>query len=93
MLKEEFEIWSADPLSDATLITVGMHVINLGYLENRPPHFRELSDSGMEESNRMLIELKTAAIIPETDDQDLPDLIDSKAEQANKKKEKAERHW
>ncbi len=91
MLGEEFETWPADPFPDATLITVGMHITHLSYLEDRPPRFTELPDSGTEESNRMLVGLDTAGVISETDDQDLPDLIDSEAERANKKKEKAER--
>ncbi len=91
MLGEEFEMWPADPLPDTTLITVGMHITNLGYLEDGPPRFTELPDGGTEESNRMLVGLDIAAVIPKTDDQDLPDLIDSEAKRANKKKEKAER--
>ncbi len=80
MFREEFETWPANPHSDAPLITFGIHVINLGYLEDGPPCFTELPDSGTEESNRMLVGLDTAAVIPETDDQNLPDLIDSEAE-------------
>ncbi len=64
MLREEFETWLADPLSNATLITVGMHVTNLGYLADRSPRFTDLSDGGMEESNRMSVGLDRAAIIP-----------------------------
>ncbi len=91
MLGEEFKTWPADPLPDATLITVGMHVTNLSYLEDGPPCFTQLPDGGMEESNRILVGVDTAAVIPETNNQDLPDLIDSEAEWVNKKKEKAER--
>ncbi len=91
MLGKEFETWPADPLSDAILITVGMHFTNLGYLEDGPPRFMEFPNGGTEELNRMLVGLDTTAVIPETDNQDLPDLIDSEAERANKKKEKAER--
>ncbi len=39
----------------------------------------------------MLVRLDTAVVIPETNDQDLLDLIDLEVEQANKKKEKVER--
>ncbi len=74
-----------------TLITVGMDVTNLGYLRDGPPHFTKLPDSGTKESNRMLIGLNTAAVIPETNDQDLPNLIDLEVKRAKKKKEKAER--
>ncbi len=91
MLGEEFKTWPADPLPDTILITVGIHVTNLGYLEDRPPHFTELLDGSTKESNKMLVRLDIAAIIPETDNQDLLDLIDLEAEWVNKKKEKAER--
>ncbi len=92
MLGEEFETWPADSLPNMTLIIVGMHIPNLGYLEDGLPHFMELPDSGTEELNRMLVGLNTAVVIPETDDQDLPDLIDLKVERANKKKEKVKRY-
>ncbi len=68
MLGKEFETWPADPLPDTTLNTVGMHVTNIGYLKDGPPRFTELPDGGIEESNKMLVGLNTAAIIPETDD-------------------------
>ncbi len=67
MLREEFEIWPTDPLPDMILITIGMHVTNLGYLKDGPPRFTELLDGGTKESNRMLVGLNTAAVIPETD--------------------------
>lgn len=91
MLGEEFDTWLVDPFPDATLITVGMHVTSLGYLENGSPHFTELPDDSTEESNRMLVGLDIAAIILDTDEQEPPPLMDSEAERANKKKEKAER--
>ncbi len=68
-----------------------MHVTNLGYLEDKPPHFTELLNDNTEELNKMLVGLDTAAVIPETDDEDLPDLIDLEVKWANKKKEKTER--
>lgn len=52
MLREEFEIWLADPLFNIILIIVGMYVTNLGYLEDGSPYFTEFSDSGTEESIR-----------------------------------------
>ena len=91
MLKEEFETWPADLLSNATLITVSMHVTNLGYLKNGPLRFTELPDGGIKKSNRMLVGLDIAVVIPETDNQDVPDFIDLEAKWANKKKEKAKR--
>lgn len=91
MLRQEFKTWPADHLPDARFVIVGMHVTNLSYLEDKPSYFTELSESDMEESNKMLVGLDTASVIPETDKQDLLDLIDLEFEQANKKKEKAER--
>lgn len=41
----------------------------------------------------MLVGLDTTAIISKTKNQNLPDLIDLETEWANKKKEKAKRHW
>lgn len=58
-----------------TLITIGIYITNLGYLEDGSPYFIELLDSDTKESNRMLIGLDIATVILETDDQDLPDLI------------------
>ena len=84
-------MWPADPLSNATLIIIGMYVINLGYLKDRPPYFTELLDGGTKESNWILVRLNTAVVIPKTDDQDLSDLINLEAKQTNKKKEKTER--
>lgn len=84
-------MWSTDPLSNATFIMVDIHVINLGYLKKGSLRFTKLSNSGTEESNKMLVGLDIAAVISETDDQDLSDLIDLEVKQANKKKKKVER--
>lgn len=91
MFGEEIETWPVNPLPDTTLVIIGIYITNLSYLKDGPSHFMEFPDSSMEESNWMLVVLDIAAIIPETDNQDLPDLIDLKVEQANKKKDKAER--
>lgn len=53
----------------------------------------ELSDGDIEESNKILVGLDIAIIIPETDNQDLLELIDFKAKRVNKMKKKAERCW
>lgn len=37
MLREKFEIWPADPILDTSLLALNMHVINLGYLEDKFP--------------------------------------------------------
>ena len=68
MLKEEFETWSIDHLPNTTLIIFGIHITNVGYLEDRCPYFIELSDGNIEESNKILIELDTTAIILKTND-------------------------
>ena len=91
MLKEEFKTWLADPLPDAILIIISMHVTNLGYFEDGPLCFTELSDGGTKESNRLLLGLNTALVISEINNQYLLDLIDSKVKRVNKKKEKIER--
>lgn len=49
MLQEEFKTWSADPILDATLLTLSMHVTNLGYLEDNALCIMKLPDGGMEE--------------------------------------------
>ena len=67
MLKEEFKMWPVDLLPDAILITVGIYIINLGYLEDKFPCFIEFSDGNIDKLNRMLVGLDTTAIIPETD--------------------------
>lgn len=74
-----------------TLVIVDMHVINLGYLEDRPPCFMKLPDGGTKELSRMLVRLDTITVIPEIDKQNPPYLINLEVEQANKKKEKAEK--
>ena len=65
MLGEEFEMWLIDLLFDVTLITIGIYVINLGYLKNRYPYFIEFLNSSIEESNKMLVRLDTIAVILE----------------------------
>lgn len=69
-----------------------MHIINLGYLENKFSHLTKSPDSSAEESNRMLVELDIVAIISDNKNQHSPITIDAKAEQKNKRLEKAERH-
>lgn len=66
MLKEEFKTWQTNPFFNATLIIVGIHVINLDYLEDGSPHLIELPDGSMDKSNKMLVELDIAGIFPET---------------------------
>lgn len=91
MRGEKFKIWPTNLLPNTTLITIGIHVTNLGYLENISLYFKKLSNSNLEESNKILIKLDIATIIIETNNQDLPDLIDLKPKQTNKKKKKVVR--
>ena len=91
ILGKEFETWPTDPLSDVTFITVSIYLINLNYLKNGSCCFTEFSNRDTEESNKILVGLDKAIVIPKTDNQNLSDLIDLKAKQANKKKEKNKR--
>lgn len=68
MLEEEFETWPPEFLPDVILITVGIHVSNLCYLKDKPCCFTELLNDNIEELNKMLVRLDTAAVIPKTDD-------------------------
>lgn len=74
-----------------TFVIVDMHVINLGYLEDRSPCFMKLPDGGIKELSRMLVGLDTSIVIPKIDKQNPSHLINLEIEPANKKKEKAER--
>ena len=67
MLRQEFEMWLVGPLSNTTLIIICIYVIKLSYIEDRFSYFTKLSDSGMEELNRILVGLDIAAVILETD--------------------------
>lgn len=49
MLKKEFKMWPTDPISDATLLVLGMYISNLDYLENGAFYVTKLPDSGTEE--------------------------------------------
>lgn len=84
--------WLRDPLSNIILVIVGMYVTNLCFLKNKSLCFMELKDGDIKESNKIRVGLNRAAIIPKTDNQNLPNLIDLEVKSANKKKEKAERH-
>lgn len=67
MLGEKFETWPANPLSNAILVIVGMHVTNMDYLKDKSPHFTELSNGSMKELNRLLVRLDIAVLISQTD--------------------------
>lgn len=68
MLGEEFKTWPADSIPITKLLTIGIHVTNFGNLEDGLPYFTELPDSGIKESDRMLIRLNTAAVILDNND-------------------------
>lgn len=93
MFENEFKTLLVDLFSNTTLAIVNMHITNLGYLEDKLFCFTKLLDSGIEELNKMLLGLDTAAVIPITDNQDLQNLINLKTIQASKKKKKVERRW
>lgn len=65
MLGEKFEIWLANSIFDAIRFTVGIHVINLGYLGDGLSYFSEYSYSDIEESNQILVEFDKAIVIPD----------------------------
>ena len=88
MLGEEFKTWPADLLSNATLVILNMHVTNLDYLEDGPLCFMELLDGNTEKSNKMLVGLNTAAVIPKSNNQDPPNLIDLEVEWAIRRSRK-----
>lgn len=67
MLRKEFKTWPANPLPNTILITVDIYVINLGYLKDRPSCFMKFLNSSIEKSDRILVKLNIAAVIPETD--------------------------
>lgn len=80
MLVKEFKMWLADFLFVTTLIIGGMYITNLSYLKDGFFCFTEHLDSSTEMLNRILIGLDTAAVISKMNNQDLLNLIDSKAE-------------
>lgn len=92
ILGKEFETWLADSFLYMTLVTIGMYVTNLGYLEDRSPCFMVLLEGSIKKSNRMLVGLDITVVILETNHQDLPDPIDLKVKWANKKKERAKKY-
>lgn len=69
-----------------------MHVINLGYLEDGPPCFTKLPDSGIEKLNRTLQGLDNAAAISNNDNKPSSNLSHLKAKWAKKKEKKTQRH-
>lgn len=79
---------SVDSFLNTTLITVGIHVINLIYLENGPLCLTKLPDGGTEESNKMLVGLDIAVIIPNTNKQEPPLSINLEPERQIRRKKK-----
>lgn len=91
MLKEKFEKWSVDPISYSILLTLSMHVTNLGYQEDRPSCFMELLNGNMKELNRTLKKLDNAAAILENLNKHPPDPSNSEAKFIKKQEEKAQK--
>lgn len=75
MLGKKFKTWPADSLSNTIFVIMGIYVTNIGYLEDGSSCFTEISDGGIEESNKILKKLNIVAVIPKTHNQNLPDLI------------------
>lgn len=68
-----------------------MHVTNLGYLKDELFCFIKLSNSNMEELNKILGEMDNIAAISDNDNKYSPNLLDLKVKYAKKKKEKAQK--
>ena len=60
-------MWPVNLFFNVTLITIGMYVTNLGYLEDKFLYFTKLSNGNIEELDKILVGLDIAAIISETD--------------------------
>lgn len=68
--KEEFNMSLANLLFNAILVTVDMHVItNQGYPEDGLICFTKISNYSIKESNKMVVRLDIAAVIPKTNSQ------------------------
>lgn len=78
MFEKEFKTLSIDLFSNITLAIVNIHITNLDYLEDKLLCFIKLLNSGIEELNRMLLGLNTSAVIPITDNYELPNRINLK---------------
>lgn len=78
MLKEKFEIWLADPISNVILIILGMYITNRSYLKNRSSHFTKVLNNGREKFDRTWEEIDNAITISNNNNNkyllDLPNL-------------------
>ena len=54
MFKKEFKTWLADAISNITLLTLGINIINLHYMKNKPFYFIKLRNGGKKESHKTL---------------------------------------
>lgn len=89
MLGEKFKTWLANFIPNATFLKLEMYVIILEYLQDEPSRFIEFSDNGMEELNRVLLNVDNTSAILNNINKQLPDLPDLKAQDAKKKETKA----
>ncbi len=88
--REEFETWPIDLIFDVTLRALGIHVTNLGYLEDKTPRITKFPNS-----NTVGLDLglgfNLATAIPNNNNQPQPNLSDLETEWAKKKVEKVRR--
>lgn len=91
MITKNFKTWLVYFFLNITLIIIGMHITNLGYQEEKPPHFTKLPNDNTEKSNKILVILNISTVFLETNNQDLLDLINLDVKQTTKKQEKAKR--
>lgn len=89
MLREDFDKWLITLIANDILDGLWMHVISLGYLENRPPWFVEFLNVGTEEENKQLMGLDKQVFL--SNNKQEPALDDSDVERIRKKKAKAKK--
>lgn len=89
MLGDDFNKWSVTLVANDILISLGMHVSSLQYLENGLSQFIELSDSGNKESNRSLMGFDKQTLF--VNNKQLPTFDDSDVKQIRRKKATSKR--
>lgn len=91
MLNKKFNIWPADLIFNITLFTFEIHVINLNYLENGNFYYTKLLNNNIKKLNKTLEVINNTTTISDYNNKYSPDLLDLKAKQAKKKKEKTQK--
>lgn len=84
---KEFESWLSDPIFDTILFTFGMHVTNLGYLEDKVLYITKILDGDTKELD-LGLGLDYTVAISDNDNQPLTDLSNLKVKRAKKKQRK-----